>query len=252
MGATLAGCRAVPVAVDDHWRLDLESIAPGDAERALCLWVNTPGNPAGGLDDLVGVAAWGRANGVPVFSDECYVEFTWDGTPVIPGGLPGETILAGGNTGVVAVHSLSKRSNLAGLRVGFYAGDPDLVGYLCEVRKHAGFMVPGPVQAAAVAALGSQDDVVLQRQRYLGRLEAMRDVLGGMGIEAVLPGGGFYLWVEASNGDAWELGRRLARDLGVIGSPGEFYGESAKSHLRLAMVRPEREIQLVATRASAF
>lgn len=251
MGATLAGCRAVPVAVDDRWRLDLDSIAPGDAERALCLWVNAPGNPAGGLDDLAGVAAWGRANGVPVFSDECYVDFTWDGTPVVPGGLPGETILAGGSSGVVAVHSLSKRSNLAGLRVGFYAGDPDLVGYLCEVRKHAGFMVPGPAQAAAVAALGSQNDVIVQRRRYLGRLEAMRDVLCGLGIQTALPGGGFYLWVKAPDGDAWGLGRRLARDLGVIGSPGEFYGEAATSYLRLAMVRPEREIQLVATRATS-
>jgi aspartate/methionine/tyrosine aminotransferase len=251
MGAVLAGCRAVPVAVDERWRLDLDSIAPGDADRALCLWVNTPGNPAGGLDNLAGVAAWGRETGVPVFSDECYVEFTWDGTPVVPGGIPGETILAGDNSGVVAVHSLSKRSNLAGLRVGFYAGDPDLVGYLSEVRKHAGFMVPGPAQAAAVAALGSQDEVVHQRERYLGRLEAMRDVLGVMGIEAELPGGGFYLWVEAPDGDAWGLGRRLARELGVIGSPGEFYGDDARSYLRLAMVRPEREIELVATRAAA-
>lgn len=252
MGAVLAGCRAVPVSVDDRWRLDLDSVAPGDAERALCLWVNTPGNPAGGLDDLADVAEWGRLNGVPVFSDECYVEFTWDGTPMVPGGIPGETILAGDNDGVVAVHSLSKRSNLAGLRVGFYAGDPDLVGYLSEVRKHAGFMVPGPAQAAAVAALGSQDEVVLQRERYLGRLEAMRDVLAGMGIEVDLPGGGFYLWVEAPDGDAWGLGRRLARDLGVIGSPGEFYGNDAESYLRLAMVRPEREIELVAKRAAAF
>ncbi|MCZ7630350.1 MAG: aminotransferase class I/II-fold pyridoxal phosphate-dependent enzyme [Microthrixaceae bacterium] len=151
MGATLAGCRAVPVALDDHRRLDLASVAPGDAERALCLWVNTPGNPAGGLDDLAAVAQWGRLNGVPVFSDECYVEFTWAGSPSVPGGLPGQTILSRDNHGVVAVHSLSKRSNLAGLRVGFYAGDPELVGYLSEVRKHAGFMVPGPAQVAAVA-----------------------------------------------------------------------------------------------------
>lgn len=252
MGATLAGCRAVPVEVDDRWRLDLDSIAPGEAERALCLWVNTPGNPAGGLDDLAAVASWGRTNSVPVFSDECYVEFTWDGTPLVPGGSPGETILAGDNRGVVAVHSLSKRSNLAGLRVGFYAGDPDLVGYLSEVRKHAGFMVPGPAQAAAVAALGSQDEVVLQRERYLGRLEAMRDVLAGMGIEAGLPGGGFYLWVKAPDGDAWALARSLASDLGVISSPGEFYGEAATSYLRLAMVRPDREIELVAARAAAL
>lgn len=252
MGATLAGCRAVPVSVDDRWRLDLDSIAPGDAQRALCLWVNTPGNPAGGLDDLAAVAQWGRANGVTVFSDECYVEFTWDGEPAVPGGCPGATILTGDDAGVVAVHSLSKRSNLAGLRVGFYAGDPELVGYLSEVRKHAGFMVPGPAQAAAVVALGSQDEVDDQRGVYLRRLHTMRDVLRDLGIEVPLPGGGFYLWVKAPDGDAWGLGRRLARDLGVVGSPGEFYGDDSASYLRLAMVRPDRELEMVAARATAL
>ncbi|MFM7064814.1 MAG: aminotransferase class I/II-fold pyridoxal phosphate-dependent enzyme, partial [Actinomycetes bacterium] len=134
MGAALAGCRAVPVAVDDEWRLDLSSIDPDDAARALCLWSNTPGNPAGGLDDLEAVAEWGRSQGVPVFSDECYVEFTWDGAPRGTVGLPGRTVLEAGTDGVVAVHSLSKRSNLAVLRVGFYAVDPELVGFLSEVR----------------------------------------------------------------------------------------------------------------------
>ena len=81
-----------------------------------------------------------------MFSDECYVEFTWDGPP--------HTILESGLDGVVAVHSLSKRSNFAGCRLGYYAGDADLVYYLQEVRKHAGMMVPGPVQAAGIAALG--------------------------------------------------------------------------------------------------
>ncbi len=129
MGATLAGCRAVPVAVDERWAIDLSSIDERDAARALCLWVNTPGNPAGGLDDLGAAAAWGRARGVPVLSDECYVEFTWDG-PDAASGWPGHTILEHGLHGVLAVHSLSKRSNLAGVRAGFYAGDPELVEYL--------------------------------------------------------------------------------------------------------------------------
>jgi aspartate/methionine/tyrosine aminotransferase len=117
MGATLAGCRAVPYA-------DLEAIDPADAGQALCLWVNVPGNPTGELGDLGAAAAWGRSHGVPVLSDECYVEFTWDGPP--------RTILEHGLDGVLAVHSLSKRSNLAGARAGFYAGDPDLVHYVLE------------------------------------------------------------------------------------------------------------------------
>ena len=112
----------------------------------MCLWVNTPGNPTGGLDDLAAAAALGRAHGVPVLSDECYVEFTWTGRP--------RTILESGLDGVLAVHSLSKRSNLAGLRVGCYAGDPDLVDYLREVRKHAGLMVPGPGAGRCGRGLG--------------------------------------------------------------------------------------------------
>ena len=107
------------------------------------------------------MASWGRAHGVPVFSDECYVEFTWAG--------PGHTILEHGAEGVVAVHSLSKRSNLAGLRAGFFAGDADLVGYLSRLRQHAGFMVPGPVQHAGAVALGDDEHVDRQRATYLGR-----------------------------------------------------------------------------------
>lgn len=252
MGATLAGCRAVPVPVDERWRLDLTAIDEADAERALCLWCNTPGNPAGGLDDLDSVAAWGRSRGVPVFSDECYVEFTWSGEPVVPTRAPGRTIVSSGQDGVVAVHSLSKRSNLAGLRVGFYTGDPDLVGFLQEVRKHAGFMVPGPAQAAAVVALGDSSGVELQRERYIGRLRRMVSILERIGVDAELPDGGFYLWVPAPGGDAWAFAERLAADLGVVSSPGEFYGPAAAGHVRLAMVQPDAAFELLEQRADGL
>lgn len=249
MGATLAGCRAVPVPMDDRWRLDLSHIDPADAARALCLWANTPGNPAGGLDDLAAVAEWGRRHRVPVFSDECYVEFTWSGPPARPGQAPGATVLSSGTEGVVAVHSLSKRSNLAGLRVGFYAGDPELVHYLQEVRKHAGFMVPGPAQAAAVVAVGDQRDVDVQRERYRTRLARMAGILERIGIAAPLPDGGFYLWVPAPEGDAWRLAQRLAAELGIVSSPGEFYGHTASGHVRLALVQPDEALDLLERRA---
>jgi succinyldiaminopimelate transaminase len=240
MGAELAGCRAVAVPCDADWRIDLSAVAETDAARALCLWVNTPGNPAGGLDDLAAAAGWGRRLGVPVFSDECYVEFTWQG--------PGRTILSDGLDGVVAVHSLSKRSNLAGLRVGFYAGDPSLVSYLSEVRKHVGLMVAGPVQAAAAVALGDDDHVGEQRARYLERLTFVVDLLGRLGVEASVPAGAFYLWVAVPGGDAWAFTERLAVDGGVLVTPGDTFGPAGAGYVRIAMVQSLDRLELAARR----
>jgi succinyldiaminopimelate transaminase len=240
MGAELAGLRAVPVALDSSWALDLSSVSASDAARALCLWVNTPGNPAGGLDDLAAVAAWGRANDVPVFSDECYVEYTWDGPP--------RTVLASGLDGVAALHSLSKRSNLAGVRSGFYAGDASLMAFLLEIRKHAGLMTPGPVMAAAAAALGDQEHVSVQRSVYRSRLGRLVALLEAAGVPASLPRGGFYVWAHAPDGDAWGLVTRLAVEGGLLGSPGEFYGAAGSAYVRFAAVAPVERLDLVAGR----
>jgi len=239
MGAILAGLRPVPVPVLADGRLDLASISEDDASRALMLWSNSPSNPTGLLDDLSVVAEWGRGRGVPVFSDECYTEFTWDGGS--------RSILQHGLDGVVAVHSLSKRSNLAGVRVGFYAGDAEIVEYLREVRKHAGFMVPGPAQAAGVAALDDDDHVSVQRDRYRLRLEMMARVLSRWsGLEIGLPEGGFYLWFDAE--DAWDFTERLAREGGALVSPGDFYGSGGSRHVRVAVVQPDAKLRLVAER----
>lgn len=244
MGATFARCRAVPVPVDEHFRIRLDAIDPADAARALVLWVNTPGNPAGGLDDLEAAAAWGRRHDVPVFSDECYAEFTWEG--------PARTILsagvADGFKGLVAVHSLSKRSNFAGCRLGYYAGDPELVYYLQEVRKHGGMMVPGPVQAAGIAALDDDAHVEAQRTLYHDRLLLGQAVFAKLGVPAPMPAGGFYLWIPAPDGDAWALTERMAREAGALISPGEFYGEAGKGYVRVAMVQPDDKLRLVAER----
>jgi succinyldiaminopimelate transaminase len=245
MGAVLAGLRAVPVPVDERWRIDLSAVADVDAERALMLWVNTPGNPAGALDDLAAAAEWGRRRGVPVFSDECYAEFTWAGPPRT---VLGHGAGADGLEGVVAVHSLSKRSNLAGLRVGWYAGDPDLVGYLREVRKHVGMMVPGPVQRAAVAALADAGHVATQRDRYRSRLEQARAILARAGAPCDLPDGGFYLWVPVPGGDEWAFTKWLAAEAGVLVSPGSFYGAAGAGHVRVAVVAPAESLELWALR----
>jgi aspartate/methionine/tyrosine aminotransferase len=233
MGATFAGARAVPYA-------SLEQISESDAARALCVWINSPGNPTGALEDLTAAAAWGRARGVLVLSDECYAEYTWAAPPA--------TILRAGTSGVLAIHSLSKRDNFAGARIGFYAGDAELVHYLREVRKHAGMMAPGPVQAAGVLALEDQEHVEAQRRRYLGRLRRLQQVLAVAGYPVDLPAGGFYLWVPAPGGDAWAAAADLAERAGLVVSPGEFYGDVSADHFRVAAVAPDERIELVAAR----
>lgn len=243
MGALMAGCRAVPVAIDPLGRLDVASIDDRDIQRALCLWSNSPSNPTGKLDDLAAVSAWGRANGVPVFSDECYVEFTWARGSE-------STILGQGLDGVVSVQSLSKRSNLAGMRVGFFAGDAELVHFLNEIRKHSGLMVPGPAQRAGIVALGDQGHVDDQRTRYLERLRFLAEMLRSYGLEVELPEGGFYLWVDSAGLGGWELTERLAVDLGMIVSPGEFYGPTVVDHIRVAAVQPDDQLELLASRMS--
>jgi aspartate/methionine/tyrosine aminotransferase len=245
MGAELAGCRAVPVPARPGrlGGLDLDAIDAQDSARALVLWSNSPSNPTGGLGDLGAEAAWGRAHGVPVFSDECYAEFTWKGPP--------RSALQHGSDGVVAVHSLSKRSNLAGVRVGFYAGDPELVEFLRAVRQHAGLMVPGPAQAAGVAALSDDAHVDVQRARYRERLVFLADVLARYGCPVLPPEGGFYLWVPVPAGrwpDAWAMAEALATDGGILVSPGDLYGDDGAGHVRVALVQPMERLALVGER----
>lgn len=223
------------------------ALAASGAERAYPASAGSPAYrsaAAGWLRRRLGAAAgWGRARGVPVLSDECYVELTWDGPP--------RTILEHGPTGVLALHSLSKRSNLAGARAGFYAGDAGLVGYLSEVRRHAGFMVPGPVQAAAVVAWGDDAHVDAQRARYRRRLDIAIEVAALAGAPARMPAGAFYLWLAAPGGDAWALARSLAERGGALVSPGDLYGPLGAGHVRLAAVQPEDRLRLVAQRLAA-
>jgi succinyldiaminopimelate transaminase len=247
MGASMAGCRAVavPPSPGELGGLDLSAVSEEDAARALVLWSNSPSNPTGALGDLGSEAAWGRAHGVPVFSDECYAEFTWDGPP--------RSILQHGAQGVVAVHSLSKRSNLAGVRVGFFAGDPELVEFLRAVRQHAGLMVPGPAQAAGVIALGDDEHVGEQRARYMERLTFLAKTFGEFGCPVDLPVGGFYLWVPVPSryADAWDMAHSFARKGGILISPGDLYGEGGVGFARVAVVQPMERLALVAERLSA-
>ena len=254
MGARLAGCRYVGVKSAADGTLDLSQVSDDDARRALLLWVNSPANPSGIVHPFGPVVEWARGRQVMVCSDECYAEYTWDRAPA--------SVLQHGLTGVVAVHSLSKRSNLAGVRAGFYAGDPELVGYLAEVRTHAGLMVPGPVQAAAVVALGDDRHVERQRHVYRGRLERAVAAFGAAGLDTAMPDGGFYLWVRAPSwalqrgrtqgrDGAWVLAETMARATGIVVSPGEFYGDDGAGFVRVAMVVADERLQPALDRLAA-
>ncbi len=240
MGALLAGLRAVPVPRREDGRTDLDAIDPRDRDRALVLWANSPSNPTGSLDDLVALASWGREHDVVVASDECYADYTWVDRP--------RSILEHGLEGVVAVHSISKRSNLAGLRAGFYAGDPAIVGPLRSWRQHAGLMVAGPVQAAAVVAYGDDEHVERQRERYRARLVALHRALDDAGVAAAMPEGAFYLWARREGDDGWSLAEWLAEVAGLVVSPGELYGTDGAAYVRVAVVQPDERIELAARR----
>jgi succinyldiaminopimelate transaminase len=243
VSAQLAGLRAEPVPLDGG-RLALEALDDETVARSLVLWVNSPSNPTGRLDDLAAAVAFGRRNGVVVCSDECYADYTWAEAP--------SSILAHGADGVLAVHSLSKRSNLAGVRAGFYAGDPELVGYLGLVRRHAGLLVAGPVQAAAAVAWSDDAHVDVQRERYARRLSTVRAALLEAGCDVEVPQGSFYLWASRPDvADGWSLAYELAERAGVVVSPGELYGEASDEFVRVAMVQSDDRLALVCDRLAA-
>ncbi|MGB7982905.1 MAG: succinyldiaminopimelate transaminase, partial [Candidatus Nanopelagicales bacterium] len=223
VGARLAGAQ---VLVADS----LTAIGPA---RVALLWLNSPSNPTGKVlpvDHLAKVVSWARERGVLVVSDECYFELPWTQAPV---SVLHPDVCGGEPTGVLALHSLSKRSNLAGYRFGFAAGDPTVIGRLLEVRKHAGMMVPGPVQAAAITALDDDTHVVAQRAIYRARRELLWAALTEAGLRIDESGAGLYLWATRDE-PCWDTVRWLA-DLGILVAPGEFYGPAGARHVRVAL-----------------
>jgi len=206
------------------------------------VWINSPGNPDGRvlspaqLRDLV---EWARSRGVVLVSDECYLELGWDERPV-------SALSVAGADSIIAVHSLSKRSNLAGYRAGFVAGDPALVSELLAVRKHAGFLVPTPVQAAMVAALGDDAHVEVQRARYERRRDQLRSAVLAAGFRIDESRAGLYLWATRDE-ECWSTVDWLA-ERGVLAAPGAFYGEAGSRHVRLALTATDERIAAACSR----
>jgi succinyldiaminopimelate transaminase len=249
VGARLAG--AVPVPVDA-----ITALGPlTEATTPKLLWLNTPANPTGrvlGVEHLAKVVSWARARGIVVASDECYAELDWrerTGDPSEPPSTPSildPRVTGGSHDGLLCVYSMSKQSNLAGYRAAFVAGDPALVGRILEVRKHAGMMMPWPVQRALLAALGDDAHVTAQRQRYAARRTALIPAVEGFGLRIDDSEAGLYLWASAGE-DGRRTVERLA-DRGILVAPGDFYGPSSRDHVRIALTATDDRVDAAVRR----
>jgi succinyldiaminopimelate transaminase len=237
VGARLAD--ATPMAVDG-----LVSLGPA---RVSLSWLNSPSNPTGQVlpaEHLRKVVSWARERGTVVASDECYIELGWDSSPL---SVLHPDVCNGSHQGLLAVHSLSKRSNLAGYRAGFVTGDPAVVAVLLEVRKHAGLMVPGPIQAAMAAALNDDAHADEQRARYSARRVRLRPAVEAAGWTVDHSAAGLYLWARHPELDCWGSVQRLA-EAGILVAPGEFYGPSGGQHIRIALTATDERIEAAVAR----
>ena len=213
---------------------------PDDAADVVLVWLNSPGNPHGRVlsdEQLRAWVSWGRARGVPVVADECYVTLGWD---VQPRSMLHPSIAGEDHAGLLAVHSLSKQSTAAGYRAGLLSGDPTLVRRVWEVRRHLGLLVPGPVQAAMVAALDDDVHVDAQRERYRARRDLLAPAVRATGARIDYSEAGLYLWVTRDE-DCWSTIDWLA-GLGIVAAPGSFYGPAGSRHVRLALTASDERI----------
>ncbi|MGX5717868.1 succinyldiaminopimelate transaminase [Arthrobacter sp. MAHUQ-56] len=247
IGATLAGVTSV--ATDN-----LDELDEATRSRVRLIWVNSPGNPTGSVrdaDSLKTLVEQARELGAVVASDECYAELGWGAWDVQRGGQPVPSILdprvaGGSHQGLLAVYSLSKQSNVAGYRAAFVAGDPDLMPNLVNSRKHAGMIVPYPIQEAMRVALGDDAHVEAQKDLYRGRRERLVPALLDFGLEIKESDAGLYLWSTAGEG-TWDTVARLA-ERGIVVGPGVFYGEAGNGYVRVALTGTDERIDTAVAR----
>jgi len=233
VGALLAAAQSIPVGIDAK--------AWPTADLA---WLNSPSNPTGrvhSVDEIKDCINWSRTNKSVLISDECYLEFDQSAHSYSVLSQTG-----GDNTNILAVHSLSKRSSMAGYRAAFMVGDSALIAKIREIRKHGGMMVPLPVQKAMTVALSDDKHVAEQRGRYNARKDVLRPALEAAGFTVEFSNSGLYLWCTR-NEDAWSSVAWLA-DRGVLATPGSFYGELGARHIRIAMTATDAQIADAAAR----
>jgi succinyldiaminopimelate transaminase len=230
VGARLAGTQV----------LRADSLTQLGPQSPALVYLNSPSNPTGrvlGVDHLRKVVGWARERGALLASDECYLSLGWDSGPL---SVLHPSVCDGDHTGLLAMHSLSKSSSLAGYRAGFVAGDAQVVAELLAVRKHAGMMVPTPVQAAMVAALDDDAHEFEQRSRYARRRDILLPAICSAGFTVDHSEAGLYLWATRGEPCRDTVGWLAKR--GILAAPGEFYGPSGAQHVRLALTAPDERI----------
>ncbi|HUP99145.1 MAG TPA: succinyldiaminopimelate transaminase [Aeromicrobium sp.] len=239
VGARYAGCRVVSA----------DSTLALGPERPALIYVNSPANPHGailGADHLRKLVSWAREREALLVSDECYLEFGWDAEPV---SVLDPDVNDGTLDGILAVHSTSKRSNLAGYRAAFVAGDASVIAELLAVRKHLGFMVPAPIQAALTAVLADDAHVDEQRRRYAARRGQLREALENAGFRIDHSEGSLYLWATRDEPCRDTVDWLAAR--GILVAPGEFYGPAGAQHIRVGFTATDERIAAAAKRLTS-
>ncbi len=207
-------------------------------EKVDLVWINSPSNPTGRVhsdNELAAIIDWSRSNQIPIASDECYLPF-----PDTQSGISILKVAAGDNRGLLALHSLSKRSNLAGYRAGFVVGDPVLIKKLLEIRKHIGLMMPLPTQRAMKVALEDEEHVQLQAARYRQRRKVLAAALVKVGFKVEYSNAGLYIWCTRDEED-WQTVAWFA-DRGILVTPGNFYGEAGAKYVRIALTASDEKI----------
>jgi succinyldiaminopimelate transaminase len=239
VGARLAGAQVIRA----------DSLTQLGPQRPALIYLNSPSNPTGavlGVEHLRKVVGWARERGALVASDECYLGLGWDGQPVSL--LDGE-VCGGDHSGLLAIHSLSKTSSMAGYRSGFVAGDRELIAELLAVRKHAGMMMPTPVQAATVAALSDDGHELAQRERYARRRDLLLPAVCAAGLTVEHSEAGLYLW--ATRGEPCRDTLTWFAQRGILVAPGEFYGPRGHQHVRIALTATDERTAAAAQRLTA-
>ncbi len=242
VGATLAGAEAV--SADSLDELDDQT-----RSRVKLIYLNSPGNPTGSVLSREDLARWvrdAREIGAVIASDECYAELGWgEWEESVPSILDAE-VNGGDLTGLLGIYSMSKQSNLAGYRAAFVTGAPELMPDLINTRKHAGMMIPGPVQHAMTVGLTDDEHVAQQKNLYRARREQLKSALEAAGFTIDHSEAGLYLWATRGE-DCWDTIGWLA-DRGIIAGPGAFYGPHGTEHVRIALTASDERIQTAVER----